>query len=68
MRDTCKVAVVEARMLSVSDTAKYCAVSADTIRRAIRAGEFRHVYKKGDKLIRLDKVDVDRWLDEQRIY
>ena len=68
MRDTCKVVVVEARMLSVSDVAKYCAVSTDTIRRAIKAGEFRHIYKKGDKLLRLDRVDVDRWLDEQKVY
>lgn len=68
MRDTCKVVAVEARMLSVSDAAKYCAVSVDTVRRAIKAGEFRHIYKKGDKLLRLDKVDVDRWLDEQKVY
>lgn len=68
MRDAAKVVIIEARMLSVSDAAKYCAVSVDTIRRAIKAGEFRHVYKKGDKLLRLDRADVDRWLDAQRIY
>lgn len=68
MRDTAKVITIEARMLNVSDVAKYCAVSVDTIRRAIKAGEFRHVYKKGDKILRLDRTDVDRWLDAQRIY
>lgn len=63
-----KIITVDARMLSVTDTAKYCAVSTDTIRRAIKAGEFRHVYKKGEKLLRLDRVDVDKWLDDQRVY
>lgn len=67
-QESIKAITVEARMLSVTDTAKYCAVSADTIRRAIKAGEFRHVYKKGEKLLRLDKADVDKWLDSQRIY
>lgn len=63
-----KVITVEARMLSVADAARYCAVSTDTIRRAIKEGEFRHVYKKGEKLLRLDKADVDKWLDNQRVY
>ena len=52
-----------AAALSISDAATYLAVSTDTVRRLIRAGEIPHA-RIGNS-IRIRRVDLESYLEAQ---
>ena len=55
--------LVESAALSVSDAGRYLGVSADTIRRLIRAGTLPHA-RIGNS-IRIRRMDLDTYLESQ---
>jgi excisionase family DNA binding protein len=55
------------RLLTPSDVAARCQISAKTVLRAIRAGRLR-AYRLGERgTYRIRPSDVDAWLDDQEV-
>jgi excisionase family DNA binding protein len=53
--------VIESRYLDVAGAATYMSTSQMTVRRLIATHQLRAL-KIGRKLVRIDKEDIDRWI------